>query len=160
MTKSTISKRDGMIFKALQKAVSNDKLRIYLDYGKVNRPNSPIYNAWESLLPILIPLLIGVFMILSIGVLFGLLFIIGMIIVYTTYFKKKLYMRVIERTKAHLTTNITLCQDLWNFGGIVLVSTEDNKNGCVSPDGDWKEFVVKNFSDYMIEKTEKVNEQA
>lgn len=145
------SRADTMAFNALQKAVEQDKLRIYLDYGKVNRPGSPIYNPWECLLPILFPVLIGLLLIVSVGVLFGLLFIIAMIFVYSTYFKKKLYRIVIERTKTFLTSDLDKCEQLWNFGGLVLVNTENKKSGCVAPEGDWKEFVILNFSDLMLE---------
>lgn len=146
------NRADNMTYKALQKAVAQDKLRLYLDYGKVNRPGSPIYNPWECLLPILVPVLIGLILIISVGVIFGLLFIIAMIIVYSTYFKKKLYRIVIERTKKYLTSSYDNCEQLWKFGGIVLVNAENKKLGCVAPDGDWKEFVVLNFADYMLEE--------
>ena len=43
------SKADLLIYKALNKAIEKDQLRIYLDYGKINRPGSPVYDAWENL---------------------------------------------------------------------------------------------------------------
>lgn len=149
-----INKADKMVFKALKTAVEKDKLRIYMDYGKINRPGSPIYDPWECLLPILIPTLIGLMLIICVGVIFGLLFIVAMMMIYTTYFKKKLYRKVIERAKIYLTSSIEHCEELWKFGGLVLVNSENKKLGCVSPEGNWKEFVILNFSDYMLEKTE------
>lgn len=151
------SRADSLTFHALQKAVEQDKLRIYLDYGKINRPGSPIYNPWECLLPILLPVLLGLILIVSVGVLFGLLFIVAMIMIYSAYFKKKLYRIVIERTKKYLVSGLDNCEQLWNFGGIVLVNAENKKIGCVSPEGDWKEFVVLNFSDLMIDKKEETD---
>lgn len=147
-----VTKADKMVFKALKTAVEKDQLRLYMDYGKVNRPGSPIYNPWECLLPILIPVLIGLMLIILVGVIFGLLFIVAMIMVYSTYFKKKLYHKVIERTKAYLISSYENCENLWKFGGIVLVNAENKKLGCVAPEGDWKEFVILNFSDYMLDK--------
>ena len=65
MTKTkSPSRADLMKFHALKRAVEQDKLRIYLDYGKVNRPLSPVYDPWECLLPILVPTLIGLLLIL------------------------------------------------------------------------------------------------
>ena len=147
-----MNKADKMAFRALKTAVEKDQLRLYMDYGKVNRPGSPIYNPWECLLPILIPVLIGLMLIIVVGVIFGLLFIVAMIMVYSTYFKKKLYHKVIERTKAYLISSYENCENLWKFGGIVLVNAENKKLGCVAPEGDWKEFVILNFSDYMLDK--------
>ncbi len=145
------SKADTLTYKALQKAIEQNKLRVYMDYGRINRPQSPIYNPWESLLPILIPVFIGLLLILYVGVIFGLFFITAMILVYSTYFKKKLYHKVIEKTKAYITSNYENCEKLWNFGGVVFVNADNKKIGCVSPEGDWKEFVVLNFSDFMVE---------
>ncbi len=154
-----ISKADMLIYKALNRAIENDKLRIYLDYGKINRPGSPVYDPWESLLPILIPVLLGLLLIFSVGVLFGLLFIVAMISVYSVYFKKKIYRRLIERTKRYITTGYEHCDALWNFGGLVFVNAENKKLGCVSPEGDWKDFVVLNFSEFMTEHKEEPREE-
>ena len=148
----TRNRADNMTYKALQKAIEQNKLRLYLDYAKINRPGSPIYNPWECLLPILIPLFLGLILILSVGVLFGLLFIIAMTMLYTVYFKKKIYKKIIERTKKYIIQSYDNCEHLWNFGGIVLVNAENKKLGCVSPEGDWKEFVILNFADLMIDK--------
>lgn len=155
-----VSKADRMAFRALKTAVEKDQLRLYMDYGKVNRPGSPIYNPWECLLPILIPVFIGLILIILVGVIFGLLFIVAMIMVYSTYFKKKMYHKVIERTKAYLISSYDSCETLWQYGGIVLVNAADKKLGCVAPEGDWKEFVILNYADYMLENsTPKVEEK-
>lgn len=146
------NRADSLTFKALQKAVAQDKLRLYLDYTKINRSGSPVYNPWECLLPILIPILIGLILIISVGVIFGLFFIVAMTMVYSTKIKKKLHRIMIERTKNYMVSSYDNCEKLWKFGGIVLVNAENKKLGCVSPDGDWKEFVILNFSDLMLDE--------
>lgn len=157
--KKIASKADLMAYHALQKAIELDKLRIFLDYGKVNRPQSPIYNPWECLLPILIPILAGLILIISSGVIFGLLFMVGMILIYSGFVKKKLYHRQIARTKTFITDSFENCQTLWDWGGIILVNTDNKKLGCVAPEGDWKEFVVLNFSDLMIDRKESLDNE-
>ena len=149
------NKAERLIYKALQTAIKEDKLRLYLDYGKINRPGSPVYDPWENLLPLLVPAILGLLLILAAGVVFGLLFIVAGIIVYSTYFKKKVYLRLISRTKNFITSGYENCQKLWEFGGIVLVNAANKKHGCVSPDGDWKEFVVQNYADYMTDTPQK-----
>lgn len=146
------SKADCLIYKALKKAIEKDQLRLYLDSGKVNRPGSPVYDVWESLLPVLTPVVIGLILILAVSVIFGLSFIVGMIFIYSTYFKKKTHRYLIERTKTYLTGSYENLEKLWNFGGIVLAAANNKKVGCIAPEGDWKEFVVRNFSDYMTDK--------
>ena len=159
MSKTQKNRAEVLAFNALQKAVAQDKLRLYLDYGKINRPSSPVYNPWENLLPILVPVLIGLLLILSVGVIFGLSFIIAMILVYNYYFRKKQDHKIIERTKAYLTKDLEQCKEIWKFGGLVLVNADDKKQGCVSPDGDWKDFVVLNFSDLMLDKPSAAEEE-
>lgn len=152
--KKIATRADEMAYHALQKAIADDKLRVYLDYGKVNRPQSPVYNPWESLLPILLPILLGLILIISVGVLFGLLFMIAMILVYAHVVKKMLYQRIIKRSKDYIISGYENCCELWNFGGVILVNADNKKVGCIAPEGDWKEFVVVNFSDLMLDKTE------
>ena len=143
-----------MTYKALLKAIEKDKLRIYFDYIKLNRPGSKVYNPWECLLPVLVPAFIGLLLIVAFNIIFGLFFIVVMVTICTYYFRKKIHMRIIERTKAMITSNYENMEELWTFGGIVLVNNDNKKLGCVSPEGDWKEFVVRNYSEYMIDKKE------
>ena len=103
------------------------KLRIYLDYGRINRPQSPVYNPWESLLPILAPMLVGIALMWWTGVIFGLLFIIGMILIYSNVVKRKLNALLIQRTKDFITSGYDNCCTLWEFGGLVLVNAENKK---------------------------------
>lgn len=148
------SKADCLIYKALKKAIEKDQLRIYLDSARVNRPGSPVYDVWEALLPVLTPVIIGLILILAVSIVFGLSFIVGMILIYTTYFKKRVDRYLLERTKTYLTSSYQNLEKLWDFGGIVLADAADKKSGCIAPHGDWKEFVVRHFADYMTEKTD------
>lgn len=155
------NRADMLTFHALQKAVETDKLRVYLDYGKVNRPLSPIYNPWECLLPILIPVLISLLLIVAVSIVFGLLFMAGMILIYSGMVKKKLYQRLIQRAKDYMVSDYEDCCALWEFGGVILVNSDNKKSGCVAPEGDWKEFVVRNYADFMLDKPEeKTDEKA
>ena len=85
-----INKADAMAFKALQKAISEDKLHICLINSKINVPGSPVYNPWELLLPILIPVLIGFILIGLVGILLGLAVMIVGILLSSNLIKKKM----------------------------------------------------------------------
>ena len=152
------TKKDLLIYKALNKAIENDNLRIYLDYSRINRPTSPVYDPWECLLPILLPLLIGLFLLVVVHPFLGLVIMVGGIFAYTSYFRKKLHRNLINRTKTLITRNYRSLEDLWTFGGIVFVNNDNRKVGCVAPEGDWKEFVVRNFSEYMVDKKQAAEE--
>ena len=85
-----------------------------------------------------------------------------MILVYTYYFKRLIDKRLLERTKKYISVDFQHCQELWTFGGLVLATAENKKVGCIAPDGDWKDFTVQNFADFMTDskkEDEKSNEQ-
>lgn len=106
--KKIFNRADQLAYHALQKAIEQDKLRIYLDYGKVNRPLSPVYDPWETLLPILIPILIGLIFIVAVGVIFGLLFIVGMIFVYSGVVKNVCIRELFSEPKTASSLDMTI----------------------------------------------------
>ena len=161
-----INKADKMTFKALQKAVEAEELQLALINSKINIPSSPVYNPWEVLLPTLIPAMIGLFLIWLVGIIFGLLFMIVGIMLSSNLIKKKMEQRLFERSKNYFISDYNSCNELWEFGGIVLINSSDKKQCCIAPEGNWKDFVVLNYSQYMLDKkqentqeTEAVNEQ-
>ena len=44
MARKSPNKADALVYKALQKAIGQDRLRVYLDYARINRPQSPDYD--------------------------------------------------------------------------------------------------------------------
>ncbi|MBR1948320.1 MAG: hypothetical protein IKA30_00845 [Alphaproteobacteria bacterium] len=156
-----INKADRLTFKALQKAVENEELQIALINSKINIPSSPVYNPWEVLLPSLIPAMIGLFLIWLVGIIFGLIFMICGILLSSNVIKKKMEQRLYARTKNYFVSDYNACNELWDFGGIVLINVANKKLCCIAPEGNWKEFVVLNYSHYMIDKKqEEVKEES
>lgn len=155
-----INKADKMTFKALQKAVETEELQIALINSKINIPSSPVYNPWEVLLPTLIPSMIGLILIWMVGIIFGLLFMIAGIMLSSNLIKKKMEQRLFERSKAYFISDYNCCNELWDFGGIVLINSADKKQCCIAPEGNWKEFVVLNYSQYMVDKKQEKTQEA
>ena len=151
MSKKT-NKADILIFKALQKAVAADRLHICLISSKINIPGSPVYNPWESLLPVLVPVLLGLLLVWLIGILWGLAFMVAGIMLSSNLVKKKLEQRLFDRAKSLLLASYDSCCHLWDFGGIVLLNAADKSQGCIAPEGNWKEFVILHFADLMTTK--------
>jgi hypothetical protein len=145
------NKADLLVFKALQRAVAEDKIHLYLIHSKINVPSSPVYNPWEVVLPILVPVLLGLVLIGLVGVFVGFAVMIAGIMLSANFIKKNMDQKLFDRTKNMLIADYDSCENLWNFGGIVLVKAEDTKQGCVAPEGSWKEFVILNFADLMTE---------
>ena len=147
-----INKADRLTFKALQTAIEKEELQIALINSKVNVPSSPVYNPWEVLLPTLIPTVIGLFLIWLVGIIFGLIFMIAGILLSSNLIKKKMEQRLFERSKQFFVSDYNSCNELWEFGGIVLINSSDKRQCCLSPEGNWQEFVVLNYSQYMTDK--------
>lgn len=148
------NKADLLIYKAMQKAIAEDKIHICLITSKINIPGSPIYNPWECLLPILAPVLLGLILIWAVGILTGIILMTAGIFLTSNLIKKKLEHRLLERALQEINTDYQHFCDLWDFGGLVFVKTDDKQRGCISPEGDWKEFVVRYFADFMVDKKE------
>ncbi len=151
-----INKADKLVFKALQRAINDNRLHLCLINSKINIPSSPVYNPWEVLLPALIPVLLGLILIWAAGILWGLAFMIAGIMLSSNLVKKKMEQRLFERSKDFFTSSYENCAKLWELGGIVLLNAEDKQKSCVSPEGNWQEFVILNYADLMTDKKEEV----
>lgn len=151
MTKR-INKADRMLFNALKKAIDEGKIHLCLINSKVNIPGSKIYNPWEMLLPILLPVLLGLILIGVVGILVGISIMTIGIFLSSNLVKKKMEARLMDRALKMFTSDYNTCEEMWQFGGLVLVKADDKKYGCIAPEGDWKEFVVKHFAELMVDK--------
>ena len=102
MGKRIKNRADEMVFSALQKAIAQELIQLCLVESKVNRPTSPVYNPWEVLLPMLIPVVLGLILIMTAGPIFGLVFMVIAIFTSSNLIKKKLEDRLFDRAKAFM----------------------------------------------------------
>jgi|GEM_PF-359729 len=152
MGKKIKNRADELVFQALKRGIETEQIHLCLVESRINRPTSPIYNPWEVLLPILAPVVLGLILILAVGPIFGLVFMVAAIFVTSNLVKKKLDQRLLDRAKTFLLSSFENCNVLWDFGGLVLVNASNKKIGCIAPDADWKEFIIKNFAELVAAK--------
>ena len=145
-----VNKADLLKFKALIKALDSDKIKFIVDYNVLHRPGSPVYNPWDALLPLLFIVLISLSVIFSCGAYIGLLTLVIGFIIYIYIIKKILTKFLKNKVQKYMVKNPVNWNKIWDFGGVVLVSNINNQ-GVVSPTNDWKEFIVINFSELMID---------
>ena len=153
MSSKKPNRADLMTYKALQKAVEKDSLKLFINDIVLNKPGVPVYNPWEFLLPRLVPVMLGLF-VLFFSIILGLIVIIGSLALNDKFFKKKLNVLFYDRTKTYLLNSYDNFEELWQFGGVILADAENKKNSCLSPEDNWKEYIIKNFSDLMVDKKE------
>jgi hypothetical protein len=91
---------------------------------------------------------------MTVGPIFGLVFMVAAIFVVSNLVKKKLENRLYERSKNFLISSYENFNKLWDFGGIVLINSANQKQACISPESEWKDFVVQNFAELMVDKPE------
>ncbi|MFV0625937.1 MAG: hypothetical protein ACK5N8_01125 [Alphaproteobacteria bacterium] len=152
------NKADIMTYKAFQKAVEKDLLKLYFNDTILNKPGIPVYNPWEYLLPKLVPALLGLF-ILFFSIILGLIFIVGSLALNDKFFKKKLDILFYNRSKDYALKSYDNFEEIWSLGGIILADTNNKKNSCLSPEENWKEYIINNFSDLMVDKKEETEEK-
>lgn len=151
------NKADSMTYEAFKTALDKKEINLYINDKVLNKPGMIVYNPWENLLPKLIPLIIGLFL-LYFNIIIGLIIIIGSVAVGEKLFKKQNSSKLFERTKSYVLNSYENLEEMWEIGSIILSSSENKKKVCISPSDNWKEFIVKNFAKYMIKTEEKLEE--
>ena len=106
----------------------------------LNRPGSPVYNAYENWGPIALIAFLSLYTVITSGWGAGLtlllvMFIAGIVIL-PKWVLKKLRMRVLEMGFGGEQG----WRDLWAQGGISLRLGADASVECDSPEGDWETF--------------------
>jgi hypothetical protein len=113
----------------------------------LNRPGSPVYNAYENWGPIALIVFLTVYTIITSGLEAGLtlllvLFIAGIMIL-PKWVLKKLRMRVLDMAFGSEQG----WRELWVHGGISLRLSADSNIVCDGPEGDWETFARQYFDE-------------
>lgn len=153
-----INKADILKFKALIKALDSEKVKFVVDYNVLHKPGSPIYNPWDALLPLLVLVVGSLFIMLLEGAYIGLFALVIGFLLYIYGVKKLLTKYLRKKAQKYMVKNPLCWNKIWDFGGVALMSTS-SKAGVSSPDGDWQDFIVLNFSELMVDDGEPVKEE-
>ncbi len=113
----------------------------------LNRPGSPVYNAYENWGPIALIVFLTVYTIITSGLESGLtlllvLFIAGILIL-PKWVLKKLRMRVLDLAFGSEQG----WRELWAHGGISMRLAADANIVCDAPEGDWEVFARQYFDE-------------
>lgn len=130
---------------ALQRAIRMGKVGVYTDFNQLNRKGSPVYDAWENVAGLLLPILAGLAVLFVGGLLPGTVALALAALLYVLSVRPYLAHRLNDRTRDMLTRDLATWRRLWRLPGIALVLTHYRNVGCVSPSDDWRRFVHENF---------------
>lgn len=137
-------------FQALQQALTEEKAFIRIDFKRLNRYNSPFFNPWENLLPLIAIVLISFAIMFTDNLIIGLSVLVFLIFLYiillpfilTPIMHARVLKRIVPRMEKFLVA--------WYYGGISLVLNADSSIVCKAPLGNWEAFVQEYFPDLIL----------
>lgn len=146
-------------FQALQQALTEEKAFIRIDFKWLNRYNSPFFNPWENLLPLITIVLISFAIMFTDNLIIGLSVLVFLIFLYiillpfilTPIMHERVLKRIVPRMEKFLVA--------WHYGGISLVLSADSSIVCKAPLGNWETFVQEYFSDLILPDKRNENDE-
>lgn len=136
-----ISARDKAFHDRLRGAHERGVISIYTDFPYLNRPGSPVFNPWESTLPLLLPLLLAVMLLFLGGLLPGLLLMVAAVLLYVFVIRQWLARQLYGRAVVMMMVDAPTLQRLWDFGGVIIAMTDQPRNQARAPRTDWRLFI-------------------
>lgn len=136
-----VSAHDKLLHDRLRAAHERNVISIYTDFRVLNTPGSPVFNPWESVLPLLGMLLLAVIVLLLGGILAGMGVLAVALLVYAFVVRGWLARQVYARTVVTLMVDAKAFQAVWDHGGVVLAMTDRPQHQVRAPRGSWRTFV-------------------
>jgi len=145
--------KDRELFASLVKAYKANTIAITVDAGRLNRPNSPVWDPVENVIPLLAMLTISVASMFAINVLVGVAILLLSALVYSTLVVPLLAQRVSGRTIKAATENVHNWDLLWKKGGLA-VTLIGMKSSRVTFPHDWRDFAIRRLPQVSVDGTE------
>ena len=145
----TPTRQDLFIFQGLQRAITEKKAYVKINFKKLNKFKSPFFNPWENVLPLMMILVVSLVLMVSVNLIIGMTVLMISSIAYAflmpyflePFMQNRVTKRVVPRIEKFLIA--------WRYGGITLVLTADPRFSCQAPLGNWQQFTETYFSDLI-----------
>ncbi len=147
MQQINMDKASLLMFETLVKALQNGEVTLEIKYDYLNNVRSPVYNPWETVLPLIIVLIIALMIMLGVGIIWGMAVMAVGLVLYRLLLKPVLEKRLHERLLRFLSSGYQNWLTMWEFGGFTLIRENAFKTRCEAPKGNWKEFTALNLSE-------------
>ncbi|MGC2854701.1 hypothetical protein ACM64Y_04430 [Novispirillum sp. DQ9] len=136
-----VSAHDKLLHDRLRAAHERNVISIFTDFRVLNTPGSPVFNPWESVMPLLGLLLFAIVILLLGGILVGMAALAFGLAVYAFVVRGWLARQVYARTVITLMVDAKSFQSVWDHGGVVLAMTDRPQHQVRAPRGSWRTFV-------------------
>ncbi|WP_142849372.1 hypothetical protein [Telmatospirillum sp. J64-1] len=132
--------QDEKLHKALRLAHDDRRLALYVDFDALNRQGSLVYNPWEYILPLLFLLLGSLALLLSMGMIIGLVAMFLAVLAHFFVINHLIAWRLRQRTIALAFGSVEGWKMMWERGGIAVALVHQPGISCLAPSGDWRRF--------------------
>ncbi|MBB4286537.1 hypothetical protein [Roseospira goensis] len=139
MVRAKQAAQDYRLHERLTEAYMADRVRIQVDFNRLNRTGSPVFDPWENVLPLL-ALILASLTVMPFNLVAGTLVLVGAMFVYAFLVRPWIARRLRARTIENMLKNAHNWQVLWSYGGVVVTLSDNPRIGVVSPGGDWRAF--------------------
>lgn len=145
-----LSEQDAYRF--IQAAYVANRIDFQIDLARLAKAGSPVHSAKTVLAPSLLVMLTCMAVLLAaLGGYVSFLVAVGTMIAamlaQVFLVRSWVIYRVQRRTMTALLTKLGYWKALWRFGGIAISLSGTPSVRCVSPDGDWRSFVMTHLTD-------------
>ena len=151
-------KRDRALYARLVESYHADRIGIFVDFDRLNRPRSPVWDPWENVGPLLLILIGSLALMFFVHLLVGTGVMVLGVLLYLFLVRPWIAQRLYRRAIDAATDNLHNWNILWKLGGLVIALNYMNKTRCVSPDGDWRAFVTRYLPEMEMEGAEMYNQ--
>lgn len=142
-----VSKEEQNLYDRLKAAHERNLITVYTDFSRLNAPESPVFNPWEAVGPLLALLMFSLFILLTGGLIAGTVALVLAVLLFAVGIRPWIEHQVRHRAIVWLVRDVKTFQILWAYGGIGISLADQPQTVCAAPDGNWRNFVRRYLPD-------------
>ncbi len=137
--------RDQQLFDALKKAYDDGDIHVATNFSILNQPGSPVYSAFDNIMPLLIMVIASLGIMLLFKLIVGIFVMIGAVLVHLFAVRPFVAHHMHNRLVDILFASPDHWKAMWKYGGFT-IGVHDKENAlCVAPTGDWRVFADRHL---------------
>lgn len=144
------------LFERLRTALLNGNVTLLPDVQVLGNRDSPLYNVWDQLAPLLAMMSLSLLILLFGGLVSGLvaMAVAALVQVFLVPFLVRWLLS--QRLLKIMLLNIDHWEHLWRLGGVYLTTRSAIEPPCFAPRGDWRKFTRRILTAQMMGQKEGV----
>jgi hypothetical protein len=140
-----LKNRDQQLFEALKKAYDDGDIHVATNFSILNQPGSPVYSAFDNIMPLLIMVIASLGIMLLFKLIVGIFVMIGAVLVHLFAVRPFVAHHMHNRLVEILFASPDHWKAMWKYGGFTIGVHDKDNALCVAPSGDWRVFADKHL---------------